>query len=134
MLAPKPPSPDWSQVQFPAEVIPTRGAKSVLVVLSTQCSVCVREIPKYRELAQKMKSDAPTARFATVFVQPHQEAELFLKKEGLDAPTVDIPSLIRIVRATPTILLVDDKGRVAESWVGAGAISIEKLIAEARKG
>lgn len=131
-LIPKTPPPDWSQVQFPSEALPQQGTKAVFLVLSTQCGVCLHELPKYKELIRQIKTEVPKAKFATVFLQPHEVAEQFLKKEGLDVPAVDIPSLVRAVRATPTILLVDDQGKIKDSWVGAGAISPEKLVAQVK--
>jgi len=99
--------------------ITTAPAKRNLVLfISETCYFCEQEMPFYRTLREKLPSQA-----SLVAVFPPQEPEPAKFLAGKDVKVDHVASTLALasigVRGTPTLLLVDEKGKVERAWVGA---------------
>jgi hypothetical protein len=96
----------------------TPAKLNIVLALSTTCHFCEENTDFYRDLAQ-----IPTAgktRLFAVFPQKAADATLYLDQHGIRVDSIRSSPLSDYkVSATPTILLVDERGTVTDSWVGS---------------
>ena len=97
----------------------TSRKKWVVLVLSTQCHFCQESAPFHERLVQMLRNSADTGLIA-VFPQDHQAVEQYKATYKVDFPnTITDASLSQLqVRGTPTLLLVDQQGKVLKGWRG----------------
>lgn len=91
--------------------------KTLLVVLQKGCKYCTESMPFYKTLLNQ----APGKGVKIVAVLPgsRDESKAYLNENGIDLPEVRQASLKSVnVGGTPTLILVNDKGEVSNSWVG----------------
>lgn len=115
----------------PAEVLPTgtrlllsgvdwnKSDSTLVLVLSTRCSICSVGAPFYRRLsAERHRSGAGFATVA-VFPESREEATEYLATRGIlvDEVIQASPSDVG-VPGTPVLVLVDRAGLVRRSWIG----------------
>lgn len=68
-------------------------------------------------------------RHSAVFPQPIEEGQAFLTAHGVSGLIVKQAMLWQLgVNGTPTLLLVDDSGKVVESWSGRLTPSQEAVV------
>jgi len=98
-------------VQFPSQ------RDSLLLAISATCHFCRDSIPFYKKLAAQLEGKVDVI---AVLPQSQAEAESFIRDAGLNGVRVVSAPLNTIgVLGTPTLLLVDSKGTVKSTWVGA---------------
>ena len=93
------------------------GDSRLVVAVSTNCGACMRELATYRRL---LSEEVVRGKVRIQFVGP-QPAEILRPFLSGISPEVNVESvdLKQLgVRATPTLMLVDAKGRLAEEWEG----------------
>jgi thioredoxin-related protein len=92
--------------------------RTMLMVLSNTCRYCTESADFYKKLAQE-RAKLDDLRIIAVLPQEVAAGQAYLNKLGVSVDEVRQSQLDAIgVRATPTLLLVDDKGVVTGSWVG----------------
>jgi thioredoxin-related protein len=93
--------------------------KWVVLVLSTQCHFCQESAPFHERLAQMLQNSPDTGLIA-VFPQDRQTVEQYKATYKVNFPNIITDaSLNKLqVRGTPTLLLVDQHGKVLKSWRG----------------
>ena len=89
---------------------------SLILALSTACHFCQQSLPFYQELTAKANGQLDVI---GLFPQPEAEAKKFFDDAHVRATQVVSAGLDVIgVSATPTLLLVDSKGKVIDAWMG----------------
>ena len=104
-LKPELPDVNWSA-----------NGETVLLALSTHCHFCTDSAPFFRQLSEKSGK-----KFKIVAVLPEsaKEAQDYLKRKGVHVDQVKQMSLDKLgVDGTPTMLLLDNRGTVTQSWFG----------------
>jgi thiol-disulfide isomerase/thioredoxin len=97
-------------LQFPQD------HKSLVLALSTACHFCEASLPFYKELASKVQGQV---NIVAILPQPQPEAEAYLQHAAIRTTQIISVSLDKVgVGATPTVLLVNEKGKVQAAWVG----------------
>jgi thioredoxin-related protein len=94
-----------------------KNGKTLVLVLQKGCHYCSESAPFYQRLAQT--TAAKGVKLIAVLPQSTDEGHEYLNT--LSVPIIDIrqASLSSLnVSGTPTLILVNDKGEVAASWVG----------------
>ena len=108
-----------------------RSGLSAVVVVSNSCHFCVESAPFYRQLAALQK-EYGAEKFQTVFLgmSGASDAETFVSVHHLEARSVlATPKNVRAkIPGTPTLILVDENGRVSSSWAGKLSAADEKLV------
>jgi thioredoxin-related protein len=90
--------------------------KTLLIVISPTCHFCRDSEPFYRQLAE---TAGLKTHLLAVLPVPQSEAETYVHAsispslESMSAPLSQVN-----VRATPTLLLVNSRGKVEKAWVG----------------
>jgi hypothetical protein len=105
-----------TQISLP-EVEWRNSARSLLIVISSRCRYCSESAPFYRRLVSE--AHAANVRVIALLPQPADEGLAYLRQ--LAIPVSDVRNLRATnlnVRRTPTLLLVDRKGRVRRVWRG----------------
>jgi hypothetical protein len=93
----------------------SKNEQTLVLALSNSCHFCSESAPFYRRLAQS-KGDT---RLLAVLPQPMEDGQKYLEKLGVSVSEVRQTPLANLgVDGTPTLILVDNKGMVVDSWVG----------------
>ena len=99
------PGVDWS-----------KSERTLVLAVSTTCHFCTESAPFYQQL-QKAKPN--NLRLIAALPQPTDEGRRYLTKLDVNlSEIVQVPLASIGVSGTPTLILVNDKGVVTESWVG----------------
>jgi hypothetical protein len=93
----------------------TKNHRTLVLAISTTCHFCKDSVPFYRKLGAAEKD----VKMVAVLPQPVTEAQQYLGSAGVHVDEVRQVTLNALgVRATPTLLLVNDVGVVTDVWVG----------------
>ncbi len=107
-------------------------SQSLLLALRKGCHFCEDSMPFYRELLNAQKSDGSKARLVAVLPDTEMDATRLLHDAQLDVPTVAPFQLAQLhISGTPTVILVDGKGRVEKVWVGEQDAAGQQAIRDA---
>lgn len=103
------PNLDWSQHR-----------QTLVLALNTGCHFCEQSVPFYRRLADARALSGSELEIVAVFPNGQEMVRQFMTKGDLRLRSVaDLPLEKLRVNATPTVILVDNQGRVERSWIGA---------------
>ena len=92
------------------------GAKTLIMVLHSDCVFCQQSVPFYRRLLESNTADTQMV----VAASPDDDAMInYLEAEDINPDTLVFvePEMVP-VPGTPTLLLVDDQGLITHAWVG----------------
>jgi len=95
-----------------------KNSRTLLLVLQSSCSFCTESAPFYQRLAREtaQRSDV---HLVAVLPQDVAEGAKYLNSLGVPIQDVRQAQLGRLgVTGTPTLILINDKGIVTNSWVG----------------
>jgi len=93
-----------------------KNGQTLILVLSSHCHFCTESAPFFRQLSEK---SGKGFKIVAVLPQSVAEAQDYLKREGVHVDQLKQISLDTLgVAGTPTMLLLDKRGTVMESWVG----------------
>lgn len=93
--------------------------RTVVMVLSTNCSHCEADLPFYRELATFLAAPGCTQGLLAVFPNDEKEVEAFRTAHDFWPPSISGTPLATFgVSGTPTLMLVDSRGSIQRVWVG----------------
>jgi hypothetical protein len=95
-----------------------KSDQTLVIALSEGCRFCSESADFYQRLA-KEKASAGGVRLIAVLPQEVSQGQTYLSKLGVVVDEVRQSPLGAIgVSGTPTLLLVDNKGTVKQSWLG----------------
>jgi thioredoxin-related protein len=95
-----------------------KSDKTLLMALSTSCRFCAESLPFYRKIAQQ-KERGKSFRLIAMFPQSIAESREYLDENRISVDEIlQAPRHALFIRATPTLILVDNTGSVIRSWVG----------------
>jgi thioredoxin-related protein len=103
------------------DVVPAGTQKALVVALSPTCHFCNDSMPFYKQLVEKRnQSNSPVKVIAAVPAETAKpEEEKNLAANGVQPDAVVHVDFSKIkVPGTPTVLLVDNQGKVLDVWVG----------------
>lgn len=94
------------------------GRGTLLLFASSRCRYCTDSMPFYRKLATIPTSENQW-RFVVVGREPAEILQGYVQSHALTSVKIIsiAPGVVR-VRATPTLILVDTRGRVVREWRG----------------
>jgi len=92
--------------------------KTLVLALNTNCRFCTASGPFYKRLTESLPPDKRVHLLA-VFSQPVAEAHEYLRRLGVAIADVrELNTTAIPVAGTPTLLVVDQHGRVLKKWTG----------------
>lgn len=93
---------------------------TLVLALNTGCHFCEESVPFYQRLADTQALGGGELEIVAVFPNDAEIVRQFMTKEALRIRSVAALPLEKLhVNATPTIILVTNRGRVERSWSGA---------------
>jgi hypothetical protein len=101
-----------------ADVDWSKKPKHLILALSTSCHFCSESVPFYKRLVRQSAQHKDLDVMA-IFPQSTEEGAAYLKRANVpisDTRQVAFSSIP--ISGTPTILLVDSKGKVEKRWFG----------------
>jgi hypothetical protein len=108
--------------------------RSLVLALRKGCHYCEDSMPFYRKLVGLAHSKQISANLLAVFPDDALVADEEMKSDGL---SMDVSSGVVLgeldVSGTPTVILVDNQGRVLRDWVGELSTSQQDQVLEAMK-
>lgn len=106
--------------------------RTLLLVLSSTCPICTSSLPFYRNVINTVDRSKASVRIVTVVLDPLEEGTKYLSDNGITPHAViRMPAAAwRRIRHTPTVLLIDRKGLLVDSWVGLLSPEQEKEVLE----
>jgi hypothetical protein len=100
---------------------------TVALVLQSQCPYCAASVPFYRRLVEMKKSTA--FQLVVASLESTSTTTAYLKDKGLE---VDAVSSLKpgemSTPGTPTLIVIDRKGIVLDSWIGQLGMSQEQAV------
>ena len=94
-----------------------RAAHTLLLTVDPKCGVCTSNMPFFRTLAEQARTS--TTRLVVIGKDSVDVLRGYLHEHGLDNVEIATMSLSDLrVRAVPTMLLADDRGRFKKVWIG----------------
>lgn len=121
------PNPNKSQ-QPPKEIV--RGTKidlpnvdlqsngkTILLVMQKSCHFCTESMPFYKNLIQRASEKG--VKVIAVLPDSIEQSNQYLNEHGIKVNEVRQSSLSSVdVEGTPTLIMLNQKGEVSNSWVG----------------
>lgn len=96
------------------------AAQTLLVVMNTTCHYCSESIPFYNQLVETQHNTNNTTAIIAVFPNSENEVKEYVRQNQLNittiAASIDFKALH--VAGTPTIILIDNSGKIRDFWVG----------------
>ncbi|MGA3325449.1 MAG: redoxin family protein [Terriglobia bacterium] len=93
-----------------------KNKRTLVLAISTQCHFCTESAPFFQRLQKERPEDF---KLVAVMPQAADESRKYLEGEGVHVDDVKQATLSTIgVTGTPTLLLVDNTGTVANVWQG----------------
>ena len=112
----------------------SQGTNTVVVFLRSSCQYCIKSMDFYRVLAAKATT---TSHFRLVVVgsEPVDSVNRFLREHQLKPDEVIPMHTVRVsISATPTLVLVNERGIIVRSWVGEMGPAARELLLQALHG
>jgi len=102
------PNLDWNQHRH-----------TLVLALNTGCHFCEQSAPFYQVLARTQVPGRDDLGIVAVFPNEREAVRQFMTHVGLHIPSVAAVPLEGLhVNGTPTLMLVDNEGRVERTWIG----------------
>jgi thioredoxin-related protein len=93
--------------------------RSLLIVMTTKCSFCTESMPLYRQIVKAQQARDSTTRIVAVFPNTDREVKEYLQQNQLQIDSVSEVDLRTLnVAGTPTLILVDNGGKILDYWIG----------------
>lgn len=91
--------------------------KTLLLVMQKGCHFCTESMPFYKTLVQRASEKG--VKVIAVLPNSLEESTGYLTDNGLQIQDVRQTSLSSVdVQGTPTLILLNEKGEVSNSWIG----------------
>ena len=99
------------------EMVWDENQKTMLLVLQKGCKFCTESMPFYKSLVEKTNEKG--IKLIAVLPNSREESQQYLKENGVEIREIRQAKLDSVnVRGTPTLLLINGKGEVENSWIG----------------
>lgn len=97
----------------------SQGRITLVMVISSQCSYCLDELPFYKQLSGLRAASGGALRLLAVLPQETASATAFLGSSSVTTDEVlTITPRELGVQILPTLLLIDEHGKLLRYWVG----------------
>jgi peroxiredoxin len=98
---------------------PKSDAKSLLFVVKSTCRFCTDSMPFYQRVVQEVRAAKTPVRLVGVCLESSEACTEYLKRHNLAMDlTLAVPQGTLKVVGTPTLILVDEAGKVGKVWTG----------------
>lgn len=107
------------EVKLPG-VSPGAAKLTFVMVLSSQCDYCRHDLPLYRRLSAARSSSGGMLHLIAALPEKTATATAFLNSSGVATDSVLSMAPLEVgAQIVPTLLLLDENGKLKKYWVGA---------------
>lgn len=100
-------------------VSPGAARLTLVIVLSSQCEYCLHDLPLYQRLSAARSSSGGILHLAAVLPEKTATATAFLNSSGVATDNVLSMAPLELgVQMVPTLLLLDENGKLKRYWAG----------------
>jgi hypothetical protein len=93
--------------------------KSLLFVVKSSCRFCTDSMPFYQRVVQEVRTAKTPVKLVGVCLESSEACNEYLKRHNLAMDlTLAVPQGTLRVVGTPTLILVDEAGKVGSVWTG----------------
>jgi hypothetical protein len=113
-------------------VSPGTARLTFVIVMSSGCTYCLHDLPLYRRLSAARSASGGMLHLVAVLPEKASTAAEFLRSSGV--ATDNLLSLAPLdvgARMVPTLLLLDENGKLRRYWVGEMGQEREREVLEA---
>ncbi len=110
----------------------SKAPKTLLIALSSKCDHCSESLPFYKQITFEQRKNINASHIVAIFPESQSEVEQFAGQEELNLDTVagvDFYALNLV--ATPTVILIDNSGKIIDFWIGKLSKNVEQEIIKA---
>lgn len=94
-------------------------SQTLLLALNTNCIYCAASTPFFQRLSQIERDNPALVHVVAVFAEAKDAVDVYEKKNKLDVHTISGANFSALhVSGTPTLILVDNQGKVRDFWIG----------------
>lgn len=98
---------------------PGAARPTLVMVLSSQCPSCIHDVPFYKQLSGLRASSGGALRLVAVLPEKRAVAATFLGSSSVNTDEILSMAPRQLgVQLLPTLLLIDERGKLARYWVG----------------
>jgi hypothetical protein len=98
---------------------PGSAKLTFVIVLSSQCTYCLHDLPLYRQISAARSSSGGLMHLIAVLPEKTAAAAAFLESSGVGTDNVLSMAPLEVgVQMVPTLLLLDESGKLKKYWVG----------------
>ncbi len=96
------------------------GKSSLLLVVKSSCKYCKDSIPFYQRLVNEIRSTNAAVQLVGLCLESDTACANYFSETQVPVDvTLGAPNGLPRIQRTPTIVMLDPNGNVAEIWVGA---------------
>ena len=97
-----------------------QAARTLILALNVDCRYCTRSVPFYNSLAEARRETTGQINIVAAFINKDERlVKSYVEEKQLSVQTITGFDLDKLgVNTTPTLILVDNAGKVLDSWRG----------------
>jgi thiol-disulfide isomerase/thioredoxin len=119
----QPMAPAGLQKGHTLPAIPTldysKSSKSLIIAMSPTCGYCTDSMPFYNQLAEQVRGSNKSIQIRAIFPTSEQVARQYVQQNKMELDTVTGINFRTLnIEGTPTLILVDNSGKVLNVWIG----------------
>ena len=93
------------------------STRTLLIALNTECEHCTKQLPFYTRITQRVRQDE--IQIVALFPNVQERVQRYAREHSFNMNVKDSVDFSQFhVAATPTLILLDQEGRVMDFWVG----------------
>lgn len=97
----------------------SKSPQTLLIAMNTKCKFCTSSVPFYNQLVEKQKQSGKEVRIVAAFSNAPDEVQQYVAEKQFAVETLAAADLAKLgLVNTPTVVLVDNKGRILNFWMG----------------
>lgn len=105
------------------------SSRTLIIAMKPACDRCNESIRLYNQFKDIQNLNDKSTTLLAVFPEPREEVEHYTRQNQLMVDAMPGVSLTAInVRTTPTIVLVDNSGKILNFWVGKLSLEDEQEV------
>ncbi len=110
----------------------TQSERTLVIAMSANCHFCTESLPFYNDLARTQREVGDATRIVAVFPEEERVVEQYAKQHGFEVSTIAGVNLSGMgISGTPTMILLDQKGKVLDFWTGKPSTDTQQQVAKA---
>jgi thiol-disulfide isomerase/thioredoxin len=97
----------------------SHAPQTLLIAMNTTCGYCKESIPFYQQLVSNRAEQNKTTKLIAIFSERQNVVQQYLEENQLEIESISSADFKALnLAGTPTLVLLDNSGKVIDFWVG----------------